>query len=422
MISSPDLEEICSQFDVSLESLLAIKKSFKELLLIGLAAKDQILRCLPSFVTKLPSGSEVGKYLVADLGGTNFRIGAVILKGDREYELVERTSVVPDEIKHGSGHDLFAFMANETRSFLQDNPELQTIEELGFTFSFPVNQINLKSGTLIQFNKDYSCNDILGLDVVMLFQSALTAIGVHVKVSSLLNDTIGTLAAHAYKNPATRMSCILGTGSNGAYWEKKENIGKLDDIDGDGMLINIEWGAFGDGGLDVGLPRTQFDGRLLRESNDPSKQTFEKMISGMYLGEIFRLALGTLVQEHVKAYEIETKDIANMIDTTMSRYLKQEALSQFDLVERLAHLIMMRSAKLCGSAIAAIYEHSADDYPDPAIIAIDGSLFTNNLSYQKVLRQTLDDLLGPKLSSRVVIETNAGEPLAGSGIAISSMK
>lgn len=422
MISSPDLEEICGQFVVSLESLLEIKKNFKEQLLIGLASKNQILRCLPSFVTKLPSGLEVGKYLVADLGGTNFRIGAVILNGSRDYELVERTSVVPNGIKHGSGYALFTFMANEVRSFLQEYSQLQTIEELGFTFSFPVNQVNLKSGTLIQFNKDYSCNDIVGMDVVTLFQNALIAIGLNVRVSSLLNDTIGTLVAHAYKNPATRMSCILGTGSNGAYWEKKENIGKLDDFGGDGMLINIEWGAFGDDGLDVGLPRTKFDERLLQESHDPTKQTFEKMISGMYLGEIFRLALGTLVQEHVRPYEIETKDIANINYTEMSKYLKQEALKEFNLVERLANLVLMRSAKLCGSAIAAIFEHSSDDYPDPTIIAIDGSLFTNNVGYQTVLRQTLDELLGSKLASRIVMETNAGEPLAGSGIAISSMK
>lgn len=56
----------------------------------------------------------------------------------------------------------------------------------------------------------------------------------------------------------------------------------------------MEWGAFDDN-RQV-LPLTMYDVQLDEESLNPGKQTFEKMISGMYLGEITRLVLLELAQ------------------------------------------------------------------------------------------------------------------------------
>jgi hexokinase len=55
------------------------------------------------------------------------------------------------------------------------------------------------------------------------------------------------------------------------------------------MAINCEWGAF-DNGHKV-LPRTPYDIIIDKDSPRPGQQTFEKMVAGLYLGEIFRLAL-----------------------------------------------------------------------------------------------------------------------------------
>ena len=59
------------------------------------------------------------------------------------------------------------------------------------------------------------------------------------------------------------------------------------------MIVNMEWGAFDNEG--VVLPSTPYDARLDRESAHPREQRFEKMISGMYLGEITRLVLCDLI-------------------------------------------------------------------------------------------------------------------------------
>lgn len=60
------------------------------------------------------------------------------------------------------------------------------------------------------------------------------------------------------------------------------------------MLINTEWGAFGEAGtLDFVL--TEYDIAIDSNSINPKKQIFEKMISGMYMGELTRLVLEKLV-------------------------------------------------------------------------------------------------------------------------------
>ena len=55
------------------------------------------------------------------------------------------------------------------------------------------------------------------------------------------------------------------------------------------MAINCEWGAFDN--KKAVLPRTPYDVVIDKESPRPGQQTFEKMVAGLYLGEIFRQVL-----------------------------------------------------------------------------------------------------------------------------------
>ena len=55
------------------------------------------------------------------------------------------------------------------------------------------------------------------------------------------------------------------------------------------MAINCEWGAF-DNEHKV-LPQTPYDATIDKDSPRPGQQAFEKMIAGLYLGEIFRLIM-----------------------------------------------------------------------------------------------------------------------------------
>lgn len=108
----------------------------------------------------------------------------------------------------------------------------------------------------------------------------------------MVNDTTGTLIASAYTDDTTRIGCIFGTGCNAAYMEEIGQIPKLDHMNLDPNLqiaVNCEWGAFDN--EHVVLPRTAYDIHIDKNSPRPGQQTFEKMVAGLYLGEIFRLVL-----------------------------------------------------------------------------------------------------------------------------------
>lgn len=59
---------------------------------------------------------------------------------------------------------------------------------LGFTFSFPVEQTALGSGTLLGWTKGFSAKNAQGNDVVQLLQSAFDRKHLHVKCVALVND------------------------------------------------------------------------------------------------------------------------------------------------------------------------------------------------------------------------------------------
>ena len=80
------------------------------------------------------------------------------------------------------------------------------------------------------------------------------------------------------------------------------------------MIVNCEWGAFNNnvrcwlfdnflslpayvvyGSQRTILPSTPYDNKLDRESINPRYQAYEKFISGMYLGEITRNLMLSLV-------------------------------------------------------------------------------------------------------------------------------
>ncbi|KAI6185453.1 Phosphotransferase [Aphelenchoides besseyi] len=61
------------------------------------------------------------------------------------------------------------------------------------------------------------------------------------------------------------------------------------------MIVNTEWGAFGDDGA-LDFVRTKYDKLLDKATINPGRQLFEKMISGMFLGELVRVVLERLAR------------------------------------------------------------------------------------------------------------------------------
>jgi hexokinase len=98
-----------------------------------------------------------------------------------------------------------------------------------------------------------------------------------VKVLVLINDTVGTLMSMAYKDPHTAIGLILGTGTNACYIEK---VKKIDTVDmkavAEGtkeMIVNTEWGAFGENGS-IDFIRSRYDDEIDKTSINVGKQMF----------------------------------------------------------------------------------------------------------------------------------------------------
>lgn len=119
-------------------------------------------------------------------------------------------------------------------------------------------------------------------------QTLITSFVLQVQIRALLNDTVGTLACGRYSSPDVTMGIILGTGTNCCYIEKMDNIKKLKDpskgSSQDSMVINMEWGSY----ISDLLPMTADDYASDATGANPGKCFFEKLISGMFMGESVR--------------------------------------------------------------------------------------------------------------------------------------
>lgn len=282
-----------------------------------------------------------------DLGGTNFRVCSIQLHGNTTFSLTQSKIAIPRELMVAkSAQELFSFLAKQIETFLKthhnehfqahikrrqaltesDTALEEEIFQLGFTFSFPVNQISINRGTLLRWTKGFDIDDAIGKDVCELLQTEIDALHLPVKVAALVNDTVGTLMARSYTSSGktgTLIGAIFGTGTNGAYVEKLKKIVKLESTENSGdsenltgnMIVNTEWGSF-DNSMNV-LPNTSYDRELDRESVNPGIQMFEKRVSGMFLGEVLRRAILSLIQKpDVQLFKDESSDNNDVHSTT----------------------------------------------------------------------------------------------------------
>lgn len=357
-----------------------------------------------------------------------------------------------------SAHELFSFLAKQIESFLKthhgdhfekhrNNPNEEDFFDLGFTFSFPVNQIGINKGRLMRWTKGYDIDEAIGQDVCALLQTEITALKLPIRVAALVNDTVGTLMARSYTSPGktkTLIGAIFGTGTNGAYVEKLDRVKKMKEIDAkEGanydastglMIINTEWGSF-DNILSV-LPNTPFDQDLDRESVNPGIQMFEKRVSGMFLGEVLRRAMLTLYEKQdakvalfkdassadndtvstttiaessplfkqwgidtsfLSIVEEDSSDHLRITKQTLEKELEVSAPSTEDCVavKMLVHAIGKRAARLSAVALAGIIISTNKLKEEEVVdVGVDGSLVEYYPGFEDYIREAFREIEG----------------------------
>jgi hexokinase len=451
---SKAVDEIDVQLTLSKDVLEKILERFHERMFFGLANDNQNMLMIPTFVTGVPDGSEQGTYLALDLGGTNLRVCEVILDGKGSFTMKQQKYKVSDELKRGKAKTLFTFIAQSVKTFLESesnsgSPSSNEELLLGFTFSFPCEQTAIDQGTLIKWTKGFDADDAIGQEVVGLLQSCLNELGVKVRVNSLVNDTVGTLLAHGYqsKGPAL-LGGIFGTGTNGAYVELRKNITKLQVDDPlepapTYMIVNAEWGGFDD--ERAVLPVTPFDNQVDREAIRPRHHAFEKMISGMYLGEIARMIILSLVDRLLlfkgfssvkmnSQYAFDTAYLSTIMDDKKdasdkssptfkvlaeTMEIKAENISAEDVeaVRRVCNIVGKRAARLSAVAVAAVIKHhqeevSPDNKEEVYNLGVDGSVVEYLPNFLDWVREALREMVGTETEKK----TQFGFAKDGSGI------
>lgn len=255
------------------------------------------------------------------------------------------------------------------------------------------------------------------------------------KVVALINDTTGAMIASAYKDPATIIGAIFGTGCNAAYMENVGSIPKLkSDLPPDTQVaINCEYGAF-DNAHQV-LPRTVYDKAIDEGSPRPGEQAFEKMSAGLYLGEIYRQIMcdlrgrglvfeGKDVSKLETPYSLDTGFLSCLEnDPIEKRYARFEEKLGFKpteqemaLSQRLAEIIAVRSARLCACGIAAICKMKGIK---SGHVAADGSVANKNPKFRERWAAALGEILDwPEDRASDPIVLTSAEDGSGDGAAI----
>ncbi|XP_051141580.1 hexokinase-3 isoform X2 [Andrographis paniculata] len=440
-----ELEERCA---TRVERLRQIVDAVAVEMNAGLASEGgSKLKMLLTHVQNLPTGNEQGIYYALDIGGTNFRIVRVELDGQKSDSIkhdVERMPI-PPHLMTGTSEELFDFIATSFEKFVRtlegaSNGSRAESMELGFTFSFPVQQISTSSGDLIKWTKGFSIPDMVGEDVSECLLEAMSRKGLNMQVTALINDSVGTLALGHYYDEDTVAAVTFGTGTNACYLERGEAIIKCQGLFSTpgAMIVNIEWGNF----WSSHLPRTSYDLDLDADTPNPNEQGFEKMISGMYLGDIVRRVILRMMQESEifgpispklqDPFILSTPMIAAMHEdntpdlSEVAKVLK-DSLEMADIpifarkvIVRVCDVVTRRAARLAAAGIVGILRKIGRDgyggFPSRkkkgtvhikmqrTVVAVEGGLYANYAIFREYLNEAVEQILGEEVASHVVLK------------------
>jgi len=369
-----DIEQICGVFIEEME--------------LGLAGKQSSLAMLPTYIEtekKIPLNEPV---IVMDAGGTNFRTALVSFdqQGAPKIENL-RLFPMPGIKQQITKKDFFDTMAGYLDEVIDKSANI------GFCFSYPIEIFPNKDGKVLYFSKEIKADEVTGEMIGENLNIAITSSGQRDKRKIvLLNDTVTTLlagrASATGRSFGTYIGFILGTGTNCCYVEHNKNITKTSDLDpARSQIVNVESGGFGK------APQGKIDKDFDKSSLSPGMYTFEKMISGAYLGPLSLWTLRAAADnalfskdfaERIKnVEELTTKDIndflsfpegregplASALETANEEDISTTCCMIEALIERAAKLTAIKLSS------AAIKSGQGRDPAHPVCIVAEGTTF-----------------------------------------------
>lgn len=371
----------------------------------GLTAQESSLEMIPTYLEiqkDVPTNEQV---VVIDAGGTNFRVATVHFNENKQA-VIENLQLhrMPGVDKQVSKEDFFETMAGYVEDVVDISPNI------GFCFSYPTEISPNKDGRLIRFSKEIKAEKVEGQMIGENLNAALNSLG-HKgqKHIVILNDTVTTLLAGRVtsfsKNYDSFVGFILGTGTNLAYIENNRNITKKPELDPEAsQIINTESGGFAK--APMGAIDKQFD----KSTKNPNEHTFEKMISGAYLGPLSLMTIQAAAKDNLfsdevfkeltNLSELSTKDINDFLhkpkggDNPLSEAVVDSDADRVILLG-LIEAIVDRAAKLTAINLssAVLKSDKGQDPNCPVCIVAEGTTFYKLKDFQSKVESYLQQYL-----------------------------
>ena len=203
------------------------------------------------------------------------------------------------------------------------------------------------------------------------------------------------------------------------------------------VVINTEWGGLGNtGSLD--FIRTRFDHAVDKNSKNVTKQVYEKLISGMYLGELTRQVILEASQKQIlfkgqnvemlKRKEIfQTRHISEIESDEVGDYSSTWAVlaelglssvaTQFDcqLLRFICESISIRAALLAAAGVAALLNKMGRR---TVTVGMDGSLYKFHLHFQTRMIAKIRHLVDKAIQFNLVLSEDGSGRGAGLAAAV----
>ncbi|KAI8985108.1 hexokinase-domain-containing protein [Pilobolus umbonatus] len=438
------LEELKPMFHLSVDQLKQFRDNLSAEMEVGLESTGSNETMLPSHIYKHPMGQETGEFIGLELSSFNIKIYLVELHGMGRITTRQQKYTLPEDLKRKTLMNVVEFLAECVDSFLTfvGKYDVQTPLPLGFGLSFPLRHASLNKAYIIQWTKDFEITEYEDKNIGELLQSSLHTHHIPVVVEAVVNNAVGCLLAHSYRSLDTLMACTLRTGTNAAYWEKVDSVKQLKTIpsktDMD-TIINVEWGRFADKKPNL-LYRTFYDNRVNRQSVNPGMYIFEKMISGLYMGELVRIIIVDFMDRRLlfdgqystefntpHSFEVsylstitsddsvELDDIKHILHSIMN--LPSTTHIDRQIVKFICDLVSDRAARLTAAAISAVIQKK-NALEEDLTISMEGAVYEHFPKFPRRVNDALRSIYGSYIEHINIGITRDG---GGIGAAIAAM-
>ncbi len=411
MVFNNDIvKEVVSSFEIDRDAMIRIAMQFKDSIEAGLKGEESCLKMIASYVGK-PSGKEEGTFMTMDMGGTNLRCTKFKIDNGNFEKLIEKKEKLINKEKNydltkenTDAKQLFGFIADCMASIVEPNESLY----LGNTFSFPCKQEGINEAYLINWTKEITTSGVEGQNINKLLADALKEKNIDITPVALINDTVGTLLVAMYSFQDADIGSIMGTGHNTCYLENNHPI------NGGKMIVNLESGNY-----NIGLPVTQYDEIIDKNSQVPGAQLLEKMVSGYYMGSLVKEVCLDLYNRKVLFIDtnVDVKDFFNqsfnalMVENFILYPTKTEeqyncSIEDAEYIKLVSEVVLKRTVRLVAASYLGILFHqeaSGTAIKSKHVIAIDGTIYEKMPKAPKLMEEAFKDALNPQDADNIEI-------------------